>query len=258
MLELDPKSTVASPKRKQRSRTLLAVALLFLAVVGLVVKNRNAWFGPEPDSDVVGPEIAHSNPPQPAPSAVPDKTQDKTQDKTKAQAPVRKQPAAAKTPSEPQPEKPPVVATERTVLPPLDVEVVAGDKHSQVHPGSNTTNVVIANNQPSAPAINAADRQSLSTTIQASGPSNDGTYPLLAQQMKVQGSVVLQALIGADGFIEDLRVVTGPAILTSAAREAVRQWRFKPYLHNGQPVETKAKITVNFTIRVADNSATSS
>jgi protein TonB len=66
--------------------------------------------------------------------------------------------------------------------------------------------------------------------------------------MRVQGAVILQALIGADGLIQDLKVVSGPAILASAAREAVRQWHFKPYLENGKAVETQAQITVNFTI----------
>jgi protein TonB len=74
------------------------------------------------------------------------------------------------------------------------------------------------------------------------------SYPMLARQMKVQGAVILQALISADGTIQDLKVLSGPAILASAAQEAVRQWRFKPYLQNGVPVETEAKITVNFTI----------
>ena len=73
-------------------------------------------------------------------------------------------------------------------------------------------------------------------------------YPLLAKQMKVQGSVVLQALIGKAGTIEDLRVLSGPAILSSAAMEAVKQWRFRPYYVSGEPVETQARITVNFTI----------
>ena len=73
-------------------------------------------------------------------------------------------------------------------------------------------------------------------------------YPLLARQMKVQGSVMLQALIGQDGGIQALRVVSGPAILAEAAREAVKQWRFKPYYQSGRPVETEARITVNFTI----------
>jgi protein TonB len=76
----------------------------------------------------------------------------------------------------------------------------------------------------------------------------DPNYPMLAKQMKVQGSVVLQALIGKDGNIQDLQVLSGPAILSAAAREAVKQWRFKPYLQAGQPVETEARITVNFTI----------
>jgi hypothetical protein len=51
-------------------------------------------------------------------------------------------------------------------------------------------------------------------------------------------------------------VLSGPAILASAAQQAVREWRFKPMLQNGQAVESKAKITVNFTIKVADSSRT--
>ncbi|MGA9643661.1 MAG: energy transducer TonB, partial [Terriglobales bacterium] len=73
-------------------------------------------------------------------------------------------------------------------------------------------------------------------------------YPLLARQMKVQGAVTLQALIARDGTIQELRILSGPDILAAAAREAVKQWHFKPYLQNGQPVETQARITVNFTI----------
>jgi hypothetical protein len=51
-------------------------------------------------------------------------------------------------------------------------------------------------------------------------------------------------------------VLSGPAILASAAQQAVREWRFKPVLQNGSAVETKARITVNFTIKVADNTGT--
>jgi len=68
----------------------------------------------------------------------------------------------------------------------------------------------------------------------------------------------LQAVVGADGMIENLRVINGPSILAAAAKQAVRQWHFKPYLQNGQPVETKAIITVNFSIHVGDNPAQSS
>ena len=73
-------------------------------------------------------------------------------------------------------------------------------------------------------------------------------YPLLARQMKVQGSVILQALIGKDGIIQNLRVVSGPHILASAAQDAVRQWHFRPHFQGSEAVETQAKITVNFTI----------
>jgi protein TonB len=71
---------------------------------------------------------------------------------------------------------------------------------------------------------------------------------MLAKQMKVQGSVILQALIGKEGTIQDLRVLSGPPILSNAAIDAVRQWRFRPYFQSGQAIETEARITVNFTI----------
>jgi protein TonB len=84
------------------------------------------------------------------------------------------------------------------------------------------------------------------------------SYPALAQHMNVQGSVVLQALIGADGRVQNLRVTSGPQILAAAAQQAVREWQFKPVYQNGQPVETRATITVNFTIKVNDSIANTS
>ncbi|MGB6633514.1 MAG: energy transducer TonB, partial [Terriglobales bacterium] len=105
----------------------------------------------------------------------------------------------------------------------------------------------------SAPAPNttvaAGDRVQLSPqTTQSVSVSVPPDYPLLARQMKVQGAVSLQALISKDGTIQELQILSGPGILAAAAREAVMQWHFKPFLQNGQPVETRARITVNFTI----------
>jgi protein TonB len=71
---------------------------------------------------------------------------------------------------------------------------------------------------------------------------------MLARQMKVQGSVILLAMISREGMIQDLRILSGPPILSSAAREAVKQWHFKPHYQGEDAVETAAKITVNFTI----------
>jgi TonB family protein len=165
----------------------------------------------------------------------------------------------------------------RTALPPLEVEVVAGDAHHTVQPGNNSVRVDLqpdssseqaADASTTAPAIdstiaspakgdaetssgvtNAAERVQMSadTAEVVSRPVNPG-YPLLARQMKVQGSVILRAFIGRDGLIQDLRVLSGPPILASAAEEAVKQWHFKPHYQGAEAVETQAKITVNFTI----------
>ncbi len=72
-------------------------------------------------------------------------------------------------------------------------------------------------------------------------------YPPLAQQARIQGTVVLQALIGKDGTIQNLHVVSGHPMLTNAALEAVKEWRYKPYYLNGEPVEVETTINVNFT-----------
>ncbi|HEY3928992.1 MAG TPA: energy transducer TonB [Candidatus Koribacter sp.] len=73
-------------------------------------------------------------------------------------------------------------------------------------------------------------------------------YPPLAKQARIQGSVVLQATIGKDGSIQGLRVVSGHPMLTGAALDAVKQWKYKPYLLNGEAVEVETTVQVNFTL----------
>jgi protein TonB len=73
-------------------------------------------------------------------------------------------------------------------------------------------------------------------------------YPRLAVATRTQGSVVLQAVISRAGEIENLRVVSGSPYLSRAAVEAVRQWRYRPYRLNGEPVEVETQIVVNFTL----------
>jgi len=71
-------------------------------------------------------------------------------------------------------------------------------------------------------------------------------YPQNALAMRVQGSVQLQATINKEGNISNLKVISGDAVLARAATEAVRQWRYKPYYLNGEPVDIETQITVNF------------
>lgn len=73
-------------------------------------------------------------------------------------------------------------------------------------------------------------------------------YPPLARAMGVEGTVVLQASISKSGTIENLRVASGPQLLQQAALDAVSEWRYRPYLLNGDPVEVETTVNVVFTL----------
>jgi protein TonB len=73
-------------------------------------------------------------------------------------------------------------------------------------------------------------------------------YPPEAGRKRIEGTVVLLAVIGTDGSVKDVRVESGSPLLAQAAIDAVKQWRYKPYLLNGVPVEIDSRITVNFTM----------
>lgn len=74
----------------------------------------------------------------------------------------------------------------------------------------------------------------------------DPVYPATARQARVQGVVVMEAVIGTDGSVDRLRVISGHPLLNQAALEAVKQWKYKPTLLNGDPVEVIMAITVTF------------
>jgi TonB family protein len=71
-------------------------------------------------------------------------------------------------------------------------------------------------------------------------------YPPIAKAARVQGTVVLLATLSKTGQIKNLRVISGPAMLQQAAMDAVKQWVYKPYLLNGEPVEVQTTVNVNF------------
>jgi periplasmic protein TonB len=73
-------------------------------------------------------------------------------------------------------------------------------------------------------------------------------YPPEAGRARIEGTVVLLAVIGTDGSVKDVRVENGLPILAQAAIDAVRQWRYKPYMIDGEPVEVDSRITINFTL----------
>ena len=76
----------------------------------------------------------------------------------------------------------------------------------------------------------------------------DPIYPPLARSARIQGGVVLEAVIGKDGAMENLRLVSGHPLLSQAAIQAVSQWRYRPYILNGEAIEVETQITVNFVL----------
>ena len=73
-------------------------------------------------------------------------------------------------------------------------------------------------------------------------------YPPLARQARIQGMVVLRAMISREGKIENVQVISGPPLLVKSAIDAVLQWRYRPYYLNYEPVEVETQVTVNFTL----------
>lgn len=264
IVEHGAKARLEMEKKTQR-RLLLSFVVLLVTLIVVVVKNHEFWFGsddasveeisPAPASKTVASTPAPAkNTPAPASSNSVPAAQKSSKAKTKnsevASKPVEPVVAAAS-----------VIPGTRMELPPMEVEVVAGDSHRKLRPGSNSVLVEIPTKSGArstdtgafkwSPVTNAAEKTQIAANdAEAVSRVGERSYPSLDRQMKVQGSVLLQALVAADGGIRDLHVVSGNPILTSAALEAARQWRFRPYLQNGQPVETQAKIMVNFTIKI--------
>jgi len=244
-----PLRPVSPDPETQRKRMLIALGILLVALAAVVLRDWDFWF---PPGDEVEEATTHSKSKSKSTAAVPTSTPTPARDRK----PAAKSPAPAATTA---PTAPFAVTAERAVLPPLQVEVVAGNRHINMPAKSNAIHLDVGSgatsSASSAPAsvpaapVSPGDRVQLSPqTTQSVSVSVPPDYPLLARQMKVQGAVSLQALISREGTIQELQILSGPGILAAAAREAVKQWHFKPYILNGQPVETQARITVNFTI----------
>jgi len=261
MIELTPRRMVGNSQARvaadnsQPRRVFLALLLLMIALVVLLLKDQGIWFNSDQsivDSDEPASTVT-------AATVAPSAAAATKQTRSAPASGTTKRAVAARPTADPKSADEPVVVSNRSALKPLGIQVIAGNTHSTVQPGSQVRITHSPATEPSqstsnlGTATNAAERESISADAPQPTPVS---YPLLAQHMNVQGSVVLQAIIGADGVVQNLHVMSGPAILAAAAQQAVREWRFKPVVQNGQAVETKAKITVNFNIKVAGSSET--
>jgi periplasmic protein TonB len=100
--------------------------------------------------------------------------------------------------------------------------------------------------------VSAAPPKTVSVSAGIAGglliQSTSPVYPDIAQRAHITGTVVLRATISKTGMVQNLRVVSGPAMLTQAALDAVRTWRYKPYKLDNEPVEIETTVNVNFTL----------
>lgn len=224
---------------RSRSQLLLALALLITALILVIMKNRQFWF------DVLNlEELANQTTSETMSNSQPRVNPTPTR-KANAKQSVSSS-AATSTEVLPEPHE--------TVLSPLQVDVTYSSGQRRTIVASNSA-IHLDLQQGPQPSSAASNPSATGVRVRFSGQAFEilgrpvePVYPLPAQLANVQGSVVLQASIGEDGNVRALQVISGPAMLTSAAMEAVKQWHFKPHYQEGKAVPAETRITVNFTI----------
>jgi TonB family protein len=246
-LNLEPDFLRMQEFRQRRKLAAALVVLLF--VLGLVLyRHRDFWFAELPDSG----QAANATSKVTSPIAAKKRHGTKSQSSRSVHVNSTKSAGGAAESIEP---------------PPIQVEVIASTGHQLLHPRNRSIELGLQGSPTSRSTYevlpmtgtavedaanvtsNAAENVQVSVdSAEIVDSSAKLDYPLLARQMKIKGSVILEALIGRDGAIQDLDVVSGAPILADAAKAAVRKWHFKPHVQGDKTVETNAKIRVNFII----------
>lgn len=241
---------------------LAVVALLLLVVVGSVwmVRRRHTSSSPVVTAETKAPSSISTTPTanaaaQPATTVNPAGSTSKNDVQSKPQD----QNVAAKTNTGAAPPKDttappaqvlsvPVEAPKTTTIAKRE-EPAATDAAPPSLPGAMTSNMgpLVKDISTNVPKL-AGQKLRVSSGV-AQGQllrQVNPQYPPQARQERLEGTVVLQAVIGKDGSVRNLNVVSGPSMLTKAAMEAVKQWRYRPFALNGEPVEADTQINVNF------------
>jgi periplasmic protein TonB len=126
--------------------------------------------------------------------------------------------------------------------------------YTDVLPQAQLTSMLTAPPPPPPPPVKAVETRKeplrVGGNVQAANLLKKATptYPALAKSARIQGTVRFTAIIGKDGTIQNLTLVSGHPMLVQSATDAVKQWVYKPTLLNGEPVEVITQIDVNFTL----------
>ncbi len=234
---------------RRRTQLLLALALLLMALVLVVMRNWQFWVDALRIEELVN-------------QATLDPIK---KDNVKARpAGLRKgRPKQISPPPSAREHAEVIPEPDESAIPPLQVDVTYASGKHKILTARNSAVHIDLQHESQQPvdmlAKTALDNVGTETTGggQASFSAQavpvvvrrvEPVYPMLAQQEHLQGVVVLQAQIDKDGKVQAVQVLSGPAILTSAALEAVKQWRFKPHYEGDRATPTEIRITVNFTI----------
>jgi protein TonB len=221
-----------------------AGALTFVLVIGFMTYSRIRSSKPAPKPTVVQQPVVTTTPQLPVmdlPVAKPS-TENTMTDRQRAQAETMNQRlnAPSRIPSDLKMlagrEAPPSSGFASSGLDGMGGVGPAGNVFS----GQNGPKVKVA--APTRMSISAGVAGGL--LIQKTSP----TYPEIARQARVSGTVVIQATISKTGTIENLRAVSGPTMLRQPALDAVKTWRYRPYMLDGEPVDVETTVSVNFTL----------
>jgi periplasmic protein TonB len=218
---------------------------------------------PAPSSTATAPPQATANAaPIAQPSASkPEQVPDITLSTTETPAPKSKDtttasPASPKTVATAQPHETLVVKSETRASSPAPSPAPAAEPVEPPAPGALNIGQASADNGINGIVSAPTSAAQPAATIKLSQGIAQGLlmkrvppiYPAAARQARIQGAVELQATIGKDGNITNLKQSSGDKILGHAAIDAVKQWKYRPYLLDGQPVEIQTQVTVNFTL----------
>jgi protein TonB len=129
-----------------------------------------------------------------------------------------------------------------TVAGPISFGLVTA---TRAEPGAGSTVAQQSEQPPDAHAsVQASKEEMTALIVKKVSPQ----YPEAAKKAHIQGQVILRAIISKDGDVENLQIISGHPQLVPPSIDAVKQWKYRPYLQQGKPVEVETEIDVNFTL----------
>jgi protein TonB len=233
-------------KKKKLVRLIGVGSLAFALILGFMTYSKMRAGTPSPKPTVVQQPVVTNTPqqtvtnlPPPAPEPAPANTMTDRQ-RTQAEAMNHQLNAPSRIPNDLKMlagrEAPPSSGFASSGMDGMGGMGSAGNVFS----GQNGPRVKVA--APTKMSISAGVAGGL--LIQKTSPA----YPQIAREARVSGTVVIQATISKTGAIEKLRAVSGPTMLRQPAMDAVKTWRYKPYMLDGEPVDVETTVSVNFTL----------